>query len=68
MTDKVENQVEYKVTRANVENIFSLTLTDEEWEYLSNEIYGIFDHYLWSDLPEIVKDMPAELAEAAKNN
>ena len=63
---KKEDQVVYKVTRANVENVFSRTLTDEEWEHLSNEIYGIFDHYLWSDLPQIVIDMPSDLAENAK--
>jgi hypothetical protein len=68
MTDKVDNQVEYIVTRANVENVFSRTFTDEEWEHLSNEIYGIFDHYLWADLPQIVIDMPSDLAEDAKYN
>jgi hypothetical protein len=65
MTDKVDNQVEYIVTRANVENVFSRTFTDDEWTTLAGEIESIFDHYLWADLPQIVTDLPEIMAENA---
>jgi len=66
MTDKLENKVEYIVTRAEVDNVFSRTFTDKEWETLAGEIESIFDHYLWSDLPQIVTDLPDIMAENAK--
>jgi hypothetical protein len=57
------NTVDYQVTRHEVEVVFSRTFTDEEWATLATEIESIFYHYLWADLPQIVKDLPSIMAE-----
>ncbi len=54
MTD---NTVVFTVERSEVERVFSVTLTDKQWQVLSSEIDGIFYHYLWSDLPSIMQDL-----------
>lgn len=59
----MEDKVEYEVTRHEVEVFFSRTFTDEEWAALAGEIESIFYHYLWADLPQIVKDLPSIMAE-----
>jgi hypothetical protein len=68
MTDKLENKVDYTITRAEVDNVFSRTFTDDEWTTLAGEIESIIDHYVWSDLPQIVIDLPEIMAEDAKYN
>lgn len=60
--DTMENKVEYVVTRSEVENVFR-EFTDKEWVVIAGEIENIFYHYLWSDLPNIVEDLPSLLEE-----
>ena len=61
--DNMENKVEYTVTRSDVEAYFTRTFTDKEWETLAGEIESIFSHYLWTDLPMIVQDLPSIMEE-----
>jgi hypothetical protein len=62
----LENKVEYVVTRQDVDTFFSRTLTDREWEVLSSEIESIMEHYVWTDLPMIMEDLPSIIAEDDK--
>lgn len=49
--------VEYVITQQEVETFFTRKFSDKEWTVLISEINGIIEHYVWTDLPTIVKDL-----------
>jgi hypothetical protein len=57
------DNLEYTVSRSEVQSFFSRDFTDQEWQVLVSEINNIFYHYLWTDLPAIVDDLPNLLEE-----
>lgn len=53
----MENKVVVEVTRDKCEEIAVKEFTDKEWEVLSGEIEGMLNHYLESELVDIIENL-----------
>ena len=47
----------YEVERSEVESVMTMKFSDTEWETIQEEIDSIFYHYLWQDLPDIIRSL-----------